>query len=283
MNAELVDDAQALVPSISIENLVQQRDACLERANQAAAMLREGCAIAVAGGFGYLDIGLMAGYSSRVQARIVGNYDGPSSEVGELMRREIDRGVWRKLMNESGLFSLMDAKAREQWNETLDKGPIPVVSRETIETTFRQLFDSRADIFDRGVINVFQQLSWDYKTNLPQKFGKRIILTGVLHYRLQGGWGTTNHSVTDRLDDLQRVMSVIDGKPEPDHRVGWHQLVCGALLADKVTANDYMSMRLHKNGNGHVQFLRPDLVDAMNDILAKHYPAAIAGTRGTHV
>jgi hypothetical protein len=39
--------------------------------------------------------------------------------------------------------------------------------------------------------------------------------------------------------------------------------------------NDYLAIRTFKNGNGHVMFKRPDLVDAMNRIIAKHYPGAL--------
>lgn len=42
------------------------------------------------------------------------------------------------------------------------------------------------------------------------------------------------------------------------------------------TARAYFHLRWFKNGNGHLTFSRPDLVEAMNRILAKHYPNALA-------
>lgn len=44
----------------------------------------------------------------------------------------------------------------------------------------------------------------------------------------------------------------------------------GPLLND-----DYLHLRWFKNGNGHITFKRPDLVEQMNLILAKHYPHAL--------
>ena len=46
------------------------------------------------------------------------------------------------------------------------------------------------------------------------------------------------------------------------------------------TEDDYLEVRTFKNGNGHVTFKRPDLVEKMNLILARHYPNALAAPRG---
>lgn len=40
--------------------------------------------------------------------------------------------------------------------------------------------------------------------------------------------------------------------------------------------NAYLHLRWFKNGNGHLSFKRPDLIDKMNLILAKHFPNALA-------
>src|ERR1700726_622839 len=69
-------------------------------------------------------------------------------------------------------------------------------------------------MFDQGVIECFKKLSWEYKTNLPQKFGKRIIVSYLTY-----PYGI-NSSAVDRLDDLMRVFHVLDGKPEADYRQG---------------------------------------------------------------
>jgi hypothetical protein len=86
-----------------------------------------------------------------------------------------------------------------------------------------------------------------------------------------------------------RVFHVLDGKPEPDCRGGiWHLLNSAGLSsysAGQGTAeNEYLQIRVFKNRNGHITFKRPDLVDQMNKILAKHYPNALpepkSGVRG---
>lgn len=55
-------------------------------------------------------------------------------------------------------------------------------SAENILSTFEQLHLNKGEVFERGVINVFKGLSWDFKTNSPCKFGKKIIVTGLVKF-----------------------------------------------------------------------------------------------------
>ena len=48
-----------------------------------------------------------------------------------------------------------------------------------------------------------------------------------------------------------------------------------AKVADPDAADAYMSVRSYRNGSGHVKFKRPDLVDRMNLIVAKHFPGCL--------
>ncbi len=80
------------------------------------------------------------------------------------------------------MLSIMNAQARDQWNNSLEKDDIPAVSEGNILCTFEQLHQSKGEIFERGVINVFKSLNWDFKSNSPCKFGKKIIVNGLVKY-----------------------------------------------------------------------------------------------------
>lgn len=69
--------------------------------------------------------------------------------------------------------------------QQLEKEDIPVVSEANILSTFEQLHLNKIDVFERGVINVFKGLSWDYKTNSPCSFGKRSSST--IWWRIAAG------------------------------------------------------------------------------------------------
>ena len=90
--------------------------------------------------------------------------------------RNLDHGIWRDLMKRSGMLSIMDAQARDQWYNSLEKDDIPAVSEENILSTFEQLHLNKGEVFERGVINVFKGLSWNFKTNSPASLGRKLSL-----------------------------------------------------------------------------------------------------------
>ena len=131
--------------------------------------------------------------------------------------RNIDRSIWRDLMLKSGMMALMDAQARDQWHKNLEKGDLPAISEANILSTFEQLHLNKMDVFERGIINFFKGLSWDYKTNSPRSFGKKIIINNLVTYDRWGfnlNWGWRR----DQLADLQRMLFLLNGKPIPDNR-----------------------------------------------------------------
>lgn len=58
--------------------------------------------------------------------------------------RNIDRSIWRDLMQRSGMLSLMDAQVRDEWHNSLEKDDIPAISEANIMSTFEQLHHKKA-------------------------------------------------------------------------------------------------------------------------------------------
>ena len=257
-----------LVKSVSIENMINQRAAVVERVMAALDLLSEAQGIARAAHVGFPDFGIDQGYRRSSTGL------GDRAALDKAVLREIDSAAWKYLMDESGLRSFMDSKARAEWDSGLREGVVPELTVDTVASTFAGLYGARGDMFERGVIECFKSLSWTYKTNLPQKFGKRLIMQN-LH---SGGYCSV-YGKMDKLDDLMRVMCVADGKPEPDYRSGTSNLISAGLRESKgwpkFVENEMMSLKLFKNGNGHITFKRPELVNKLNLIIAKHYPGAL--------
>lgn len=192
--------------------------------------------------------------------------------------RNIDRGIWKDLMKKSGMLSLMDAQARYEWYKNLEGEDIPAVSEANILSTFEQLHQSKGEVFERGVINVFKGLSWSYKTNSPCKFGTKIIVTGLVKcdrwgFGLNWGWQR------DRLADIERMLVLLDGKPVPDNRADVTRRL-GDHIHENRHSNHYEDemfvIKYFQKGTAHIVFKRPELVDKLNDIIARHYPGALA-------
>ncbi|MEP8991450.1 DUF4942 domain-containing protein [Enterobacter hormaechei] len=190
----------------------------------------------------------------------------------------IDRGIWKDLMKKSGMLSLMDAQARDEWYKNLEGEDIPAVSEANILSTFEQLHQSKGEVFERGVINVFKGLSWNYKTNSPCKFGTKIIVTGLVKcdrwgFGLNWGWQR------DRLADLERMLMLLDGQPIPDNRADVTRRLSDHIHTNRHSnryEDEIFAIKYFQKGTAHINFKRPELLDKLNDIIARHYPGALS-------
>lgn len=266
--AEVLTDYTELICSTSIERIVSGRNTALAQITALIRQLDEISALTNRiGGGTAKDWAMRQGHS----------YDSWLTEkVDTAIRaitRSIDRSVWRDLMVKSGMISLMDAQARDEWHKNLEEGELPEISEENILATFEQLHHSKDEVFERGVINVFKGLSWDYKTNSPCSFGKKIIINNLVTHNRWGfslNWGWRR----DQLTDLERMLFLLDGKSIPDNRGD----ICTRLMehirdnpAKEVYEDAFFSIRYFQKGTAHLMFKRLDLVEKMNDIIAKHY------------
>ena len=263
-----------LVLSVSIQGLLNRRDSLVSLLRQAVAALNTASQVA--------DEAQLFSKDYRQFAWVI---DGPhrhrensllSEESFRDVVRRLDAACWQKLMHESGLFSFMDSTARKEFLEKIEKCETPALTIQNIEATFSALYAGRDEMFDRGVVRCFQRLSWCYKSNNPVKFGKRIIKRYLWHAH-----GSFNYSVLNELDDLQRVFCIVDGKLEEDHRQGLSSRIRAQAQGEgpSLHTDTYLSIKWFKNGNGHITFLRADLVEKLNAVIAEHYPGALPPSR----
>lgn len=262
--------AGELLPSVSIEALLQRREALHGIIEQIGALLAKADELARVGGFGSVSC---YAESNRYGGR-TGKAHFGSAEGRACVMKELDSNGWQYLLDESGLRSFMCASKRQEWSEAVYSGNVPPLDRPTIAGTFAQLYESRGDMLEQGVIEIYRKLSWHYKSNSPVAFGKKFIRGYAV------SMGSPNSKFADELDDLCRVMRKLEGRPEEDHRRGtWSQL-CDAYRARADYEDEYVRVRMYRTTQtAHVTFKRPELVQRMNGILAKHYPNALPAAR----
>jgi hypothetical protein len=265
-----------LIKSLSIENLVAQRNAIAAKLRDAAELLAQASDIADQLN-AQIDASVTSDHWDKInlesacfdhhERHSLLDDDGPDGAIAR-----VDAKLWDLFLNESGLRSFMDAQAREDWRLQLAELRHPALTVENIDATFESLAKHRGEFFDRGVIALFRKLSWHYKTNTPVKFGKKIIVDWGVSLAFKAGHGHFGYETQNKLDDLVRVFAVADGKPEPDHRDSPFR---DQIELRTVHRFDYFELRAFKKGSLHVTFTRPDLVDALNEIIARHHPDAL--------
>ncbi|EMJ3186407.1 TPA: DUF4942 domain-containing protein [Yersinia enterocolitica] len=276
----VIDEPQVLtghtdvICSTSIERIITMRNTALVQIDALIHQLEDISAITSSIGGG-----IAKDWAMRQDFRTGCWFMEKAETAMKVITCNLDRGIWRDLMKKSGMLSLMDAQARDQWYRNLEGDNIPAISEESIYSTFEQLHRDKDNVFERGVINVFKSLSWDYKSNHPCKFGKKIIVNNLVSYTQ---WGfTLNHSYRrDQLADLERMLFLLEGKAIPDNRgdvtTRLYEHMSANRQITKVYEDDYFSIKYFMKGSAHLTFRKPGLMDKMNDIIAKHYPSVLA-------
>lgn len=197
----------------------------------------------------------------------------------EEFRKGLDRSVWRFVMEKTGLRDLFDAEARRAFEKGLETDP-PEATVETITATAFQLAGDAGAIFTRGLINAFRKLDRAYASHDAFRIKARFVMASALS-PFESRYQTWNRYARDdreTINDLERIFSILDGKPKPE---------VGASIIDRIDGmlgfgfdtteveTDYFRVRRFKNGSLHVWFRRDDLVEKANRMIAGHYGAAL--------
>lgn len=195
------------------------------------------------------------------------------------VRAMVDADMWRGLIVGTPLGSLMDRKERGIFEDSL-KGDPPEAIPGNIHATMMRLIGEADTIFRRGLVEAFRNLCRDYRSHDGFKIGDRVVLTYVVSVSKYGRDASAyfSHRADETLQDVDRVMHVLDGKPGPEYQQG----ICAAMRAAMLerparweTETDYFRVKWFLNGNAHLWFKRKDLVERANRLIAEHYGTAV--------
>lgn len=186
-----------------------------------------------------------------------------------MFRAEMDAAIWMRVLEQTGMQRLMDTQARKEFFEQLSTNP-PEVSEEAIASAIVGLAEDASLIFQRGIANVFTSLDRRFRSHDAFQLNARIILTNMF-----SEYGGINYYGDKRQQfiDVERVFAVLDGA-DPNG-VGLLDLIeksrKGYGRSQSVTESRYLRVRGFMNGNAHLWFMRPDLVQKVNEQLAEFY------------
>lgn len=195
------------------------------------------------------------------------SYTLPKDSIKEAIQG-IDKSFWFGAFEKTGFMQLLDTASRKKFDDDVHRNP-PEFNMENIQSTFLDLSMKADQMFSDGIINVFRRLSGNYESHDAFKVDKKIILS----YAIQAAWSSgycLRYGVgDDRVNDIDRVVKSLDGKKHNPR-----ELSCAMTEKFKlkqVYEDDYYRAKAFKNGNLHIEFKRPDIVDKINLMIAKHY------------
>lgn len=277
-----------LIPSIRVDHVLGTRREILGLVEEGLNLLLAADELAVASGFDSHWKAICASFDGSdrwlYEGQLKGHLHDPvSRQVGQVSA-SVDAGGWDLLLRQTGLRTFMDAESRADWDEAVYRCKTPTLDIDNIQATFQRLYDDRGIMVEQGVIQLFRSLSWDYRSNTPVMFGKRLVMKRTFEPR-EPGWRGPERSwypsayACNHIDDLVRQLRYFDGLPEHDHRNS-----SGRWLNEPdITGapwEEYFELRRFNNGNAHILFKRLDLVEKLNGILAKHFPGALPAPQG---
>lgn len=304
MNIHKIEDdknqtAGALIPRATIEQIVGHR-------NRAIALYEEAFS-----GIAEADAKIKAARAETEKAAPGQHfYDGREREVENfhkavqlpdraeylrVARRLVDMGVWAWIVEHTALERLMDKEAKDQLRDQMryvpdrvdphsrelitgdevEKG-MPPVTVENIRATLEQFAADADMIFRRGMANAFSKLDRRFRSHDGFKVGGRVVLTYAFD-----NFGSISYGggFRDTLMDIERAFAVLDGINSTSYSSSLF-----ALEQDRrghygpkqsVTETEYFRIRGYKNGNAHLWFVRDDLVEKVNKLLAEYYGEVI--------
>jgi len=198
----------------------------------------------------------------------------------------LNSAYWSKALQMTDVLDVMPQKRRDEWHEqmkypegkkrdkyatTWEVEPLPDFEENTVRDTLTSLLAMRAQFLAERVDGIFRGLSGEHVTNAPEAFGKRMILSHVLH-----SYSNIGHTKAGLINDLRAVVAKFMGRDEPKY-------YASARLIETLTNNwgqwvvidgGALKIRLYKKGTAHLE-VHPDMAWRLNQILAHLYPLAI--------
>ena len=191
----------------------------------------------------------------------------------ELAVKALDAEYWSAAVRLTDVLDLMPAATRHEWGEQIREHKTPPFEESSVRETLRAMIADRSRYFAERVDGVFRSLSRSHVTNVPQGFGKRMIIAAVLDR-----YGFINHQKADYIADLRKVIARFMGR---DEEVSYETSRAIGAIVDRNNFGQWQTfdggsfrMRIYRVGTAHLE-VHPLIAYRLNQVLASLYPAAI--------
>jgi hypothetical protein len=152
---------------------------------------------------------------------------------------------------------------------------MPELTVENVYATLQQFMLDADTIFRRGMANVFSKLDRRFRSHDGFKIGARMILTMRSIVSRQSELGQRSRPADRRGARVRHSRRT----PGSEFHVRALRLEAsrsgGYGPKQSYLETDYFRIRGFKNGNAHLWFVRDDLVEKVNKLLAEYYGEVI--------
>ncbi|GBQ85608.1 DNA restriction methylase [Acetobacter malorum DSM 14337] len=181
--------------------------------------------------------------------------------------KRLDARMWKRAVDLSQVMEYMPLAERRKWSSDIHECKTPEFTEEHVIPTLKDYIARRYEMIAQMVDGIFSGLSDEHLTNVPQGFGRRMILSGIQDHSLVGNAG--------HIHDLRRVIAMLSERPAPSEQSSfttlsriprdgkWHDMDGRAI-----------QIRRYLKGTAHLQ-IHPDMAWQLNKILATLHPSAI--------
>lgn len=193
--------------------------------------------------------------------------------------RDIDRKSWRAAFDLAGFNQIWDAKAIDDFEESLRHQPAPFTDA-AVRGTFLDLLPRRDEFFARGLVRTFRMLSGNYKRHENAAFEvPRKLICG---YWCRQSYASDSMVVNDSArgdefrDFLRVVWTLTDRTFDP-------RAIVAEIQRQWQEAGEYRDQYIrlipYRNQNVHIHILSEPLRDRINGVIAEFYGERAVGTK----
>lgn len=189
---------------------------------------------------------------------------------GWLVARRLKCQAWGALAQKMNMRQLLSSERCRKLDADLqDADALPDLTEDSIFGMAESLTANLGTYLEEAVKEVF---SWmrpprsEYKTNTEYEVGERVIVRAFYPNRWESK-PRLEYRQRDDFRNLDNVFSLLDGKgPIKTYGGQIHDTVAAMRTFGEIAHTDYFRLKVCKNGNMHIEFLRADLVAKLNEI-----------------
>jgi hypothetical protein len=191
------------------------------------------------------------------------------------LQTEMQRAAWRVIVDLTGIKNLVSvAQCREIEDALHGNGPstMPELTPENVYGWIAALGDQLPAMLKASIKEVFDFLRprhSDLKTNSQYEIGRRVIVRWLAYPDKWTKHPQTRYDSEKEVKAVDNVFHLLDGKGPVKFPCDlWTAMKASEQRRDcpLMAETEYFRVKGYLNGNCHLEFLRPDLLQELNEI-----------------